>query len=126
MMSKVIHVVDDNVIHTMVDDHVRKTNPLEKVVSTPKIYLRVIQTKKTTYAYLTNKTVLMIMAAKGLNIRINNNLFTSKTFRNEIIHIAFAEKQKQFSFDKSDTPILPAIGMTIFFMITIFTNSSFA
>lgn len=92
MMNKVIHVVDDNAIHITVGDHVRKTNPLEKVANTPKnFFLQVIQTK-TTYTYLTNKTILMIMTSKCLDIRINNNLFTSKTFRNEIIHITFSEE----------------------------------
>ena len=39
MMHRVNHVVDDNVIRIMVDDHVHKTNPLKKVEHIPKTLL---------------------------------------------------------------------------------------
>jgi hypothetical protein len=45
MMNKVNHVVDDNVIHIMVDDHVHKMNPLEKAGNIPKI--SIFQTNNT-------------------------------------------------------------------------------
>jgi hypothetical protein len=45
MMNKVNHVVDDNVIHIMVDDHVHKMSPLEKVGNIPKI--SIFQTNNT-------------------------------------------------------------------------------
>jgi hypothetical protein len=35
-MNKVIHVVDDNVIHIMVDVHVHKMNQLKMVENIPK------------------------------------------------------------------------------------------
>lgn len=96
-MNKVIHAVDDNVIHIMVDDHVHKMNHLKKVENIPKfndnnmrLFLFDI--------YLTDKTIFMIMSTKCLNICINNNLFTTKTFWNKIIHITFSEKVFLFYF----------------------------
>ena len=35
------------------------------------------------------------MTTKCLNIGINNKLFTTKAFRNKIIHITFSENEKQ-------------------------------
>lgn len=96
--NKAIHAVDGSAIHIVADDRARRMNPSEKVVNIPKHFTPTKITNSPPI-YLTNKTSLMIMTTQCLNVRINDNLFTPKTFRYEIIHITFSEdKQSIFQY----------------------------
>ena len=66
------------------------------------------------------------MTTQRLNVRIDDNLLTSETFWNKIIHITFSEQSKvaqKASFSRSP---LPTIGETILLMITIFAHAPLA
>ncbi len=54
-MNKVNHVVDDNVIHIMVDDHVHKMNQLKMVENIPKLKNKKIINLIIDYEYLLDK-----------------------------------------------------------------------